>query len=124
MGVPNFAIPNVTVSAPESGKYDVTFVDAGNAGLQANLECSWQGTNTYNKPSSAPRFAASTTIAGTKRACAVTHEALTFYKPQDGYALKESVTCSNRGDCDSGTGTCTCWEGFTGEACSAQTVFF
>merc|ERR1711998_610400 len=71
-GVPNFAIPNVTVSAPESGKYDVTFVDAGNAGLQANLECSWQGTNTYNKPSSAPRFAASTTIACTKRACAVT----------------------------------------------------
>jgi len=37
---------------------------------------------------------------------------------------EESVECSNRGTCDTGSGTCTCFEGHSGEACEEQTVFF
>jgi len=40
------------------------------------------------------------------------------------YQYREHVECSNRGICDSGSGTCQCYEGFTGEACATQTVFF
>jgi hypothetical protein len=38
--------------------------------------------------------------------------------------MKEAAQCSNRGVCDHTTGQCGCDEGFTGEACSTQTVFF
>jgi hypothetical protein len=33
-------------------------------------------------------------------------------------------TCSNRGLCDEGTGICNCFEGYAGEDCSQQNIYF
>ena len=41
---------------------------------------------------------------------------------QDADATKETAQCSNRGICDGATGVCGCFAGFTGEACSLQTI--
>lgn len=41
-----------------------------------------------------------------------------------GKEYEEHVECSNRGSCDTGTGLCECYDGFTGEACASQTVYF
>jgi hypothetical protein len=35
----------------------------------------------------------------------------------------ENAVCSNRGDCDTETGECTCNDGFKGQACSIQTTY-
>lgn len=40
----------------------------------------------------------------------------------DAVALAESATCSNRGDCQTDSGDCSCFEGFYGRACQFQTV--
>lgn len=135
-GLPNFAIPNVTVSYDPNGNtdstrqaYDVTFLDAANAGSQVLLQCSHTGDSSYNHAASSPRFAAPEVAWDTNsggRVCTAAHVALDgqHYPADQGYTLKEAVTCSNRGDCDTSSGVCECWEGFTGEACSEQTVFF
>lgn len=34
----------------------------------------------------------------------------------------ENIECSGRGECDRGTGTCECYEGYTGNACEGQTT--
>ena len=39
-------------------------------------------------------------------------------------AYEEFVPCSNKGVCDSSTGTCICSEGSFGEACEKQSTFF
>lgn len=36
--------------------------------------------------------------------------------------VREHTTCSNRGDCDGSTGLCTCYEGFSDDDCSVQTI--
>jgi hypothetical protein len=40
----------------------------------------------------------------------------------DAETLAESAVCSNRGDCETNTGHCGCYEGFYGRACQFQTV--
>ena len=118
-------------STANGGKntYDITFVDAANAGPQNLLECSLTNPDTYNHASNSPRFHAPQNKDGSnivQRVCTARHVTLEplYYPVSHGYDVKEAASCSNRGDCDGSTGICNCWEGFTGEACSEQTVFF
>lgn len=144
--LPNFAIPNVTVTVLALSSTDphatpvfttstdvveyvmaVEFVDEANAGPQNTLQCSYATPNNgyelstaspYNYGASQPRFVAPTHASATEVCTA-------FQKPlAAGEDYKEHVQCSNRGACDGSTGLCSCYEGFTGEACSTQTVFF
>merc|ERR1712139_163521 len=135
--LPNFAIPNVTVSASCSGAsggvctntenmlIQVEFVDPANSGPQNLLKCSYASATDdinnkdiatpYNYGAAQPRFV-SPFLANTEFVCTATHPNVA--------ATKEHVECSNRGTCDGSSGMCDCYDGFTGEACSTQTVFF
>lgn len=128
--LPNFATPNVTVTHTGSNsahKYRVTFVDEANAGRQHLLRCSG-GTNaktTYNNPNVQPRFTELQVGANLDGvACKATRDTLMAPYTGDGYSERSNEVCSNRGICDGASGTCACFEGFSGEACAQQTVFF
>ena len=96
--------------------FDVTFTSDGTSGQQPLLECIYNAN--YNKPGAWPRMGNLATTDTSVESCVVQD----IYLGTQQYA--EHAECSNRGTCDSGTGTCSCFEGFTGEACSDQTVFF
>ena len=141
--LPNFAIPNVTVTAADVGsrvQFAVTFVDPANAGMQNLLECSYGSPmptankidtdattdNPYNYGASQPRFFSpaigATAFEAKPRICTAAH-ATEVVAAAAARKMKESAVCSDRGTCDSATGLCTCFPGFTGEACSVQTTF-
>jgi hypothetical protein len=152
--LPNFAVPNVTVTATSGTKsftagtaraadkngYAVTFLDEANAGRQNLLVCSnSEKASVYgaggngvlnNNPNVQPRFVPiTTTNAARQVACYATSESDTMYGVSNTitanqYTYKEHIECSGRGACDTGSGLCQCFEGFTGEACASQTVFF
>jgi hypothetical protein len=154
--LPNFAVPNVTVTAllgtsmqmnhhtagaqyanrvAAKNGYAVTFLDEANSGRQQLLVCSnshkASESSTYNNANVQPRFTPiTTTNAATQVACKATSESDSYYSIDQEfnvlsqYKYKEHLECSGRGACDTGSGICSCFEGFTGEACSTQTVFF
>lgn len=49
-------------------------------------------------------------------------EAGAAYVVTEPHTKADSARCSNRGTCDSSSGTCGCYEGFYGRACQFQTV--
>lgn len=113
--LPNFAVPNVTVTVAtvsDDHVVSVTFVDAANAGSQNLLQVN--AGSGHDHANMQPRFNGVTDASPS-----VAHETVTGSDK-----LKEHVACSNRGSCDSGSGLCQCYEGFTGEACGLQTVYF
>jgi hypothetical protein len=145
--LPNFAIPSVTVTAfpAENGAttngvwagytdktgtlteatctaagtcfhtIKVQFTDAANAGKQNLLAVNAPLSGGHNTANMQPRFLSYTGTQATVRSAPLTAAANQH---------KEHVECSNRGSCDASSGTCACHEGFTGEACQKQTVFF
>jgi len=136
--LPNFATPNVTVTSDcgategdcntAGHKYLVTFVDEANAGPQFLLVCSdaTEGGTLYNNPNTQPRFTEPKVAAnkGDGKACNVQRVTSAKFAPADGFGAQEHQECSNRGVCDASSGICGCFEGFSGEACATQTVFF
>lgn len=134
MDLPNFAVPNVTVSFHQHktddtvNNYMVTFNDEANSGRQNLLSCS-ESTyaslpKLYDNPSAQPRFAEVIMAANARTVvCTATSESLHVFDSSK-YRYKENLECSGRGACDSSAGVCQCYEGFTGEACATQTVFF
>lgn len=117
MELPNFVVPNVTKSHSGGGASDyvckITFVDAANSGEQDTM-VALVGSQ-HDDANYQPRFV---TMSGT---ITIAHDT-SSWGADDEY--EEHVECSNRGNCDHSLGVCTCYAGYTGEACHLQTVFF
>jgi len=133
--LPNHAIDDVEVSwagASNVNEYRVTFTSAANAGRRNLLKCNYVGCD---DDGCQPRYMGIQS-AGTAR-CSVRGQ--TFYNidgfedagasngmatsASDGrFGTGEDAECSNRGLCDGETGLCACFPGYTGEACSIQTI--
>jgi len=117
--LPNFAIPNVTQTLEWDATMcrvliKVTFVDEANSGKQHKLVPSvTSATIDHDKAYMQPRFNA-----------VLTTPTVTHADVADIDKYEEHTECANRGSCDSDSGLCACYEGFTGEACQKQTVFF
>lgn len=139
MELPNFVIPNVRVShnnhQDQNGqgtlhnKYYVTFSDPANSGVQNLLTCSETSheENLNNYPGSQPRFMNAQMKKHTANQVVCTATSETPYLKFDNdnkVRYTENIECSGRGQCDSTSGLCQCYDGFTGEACATQTVFF
>jgi len=141
--LPNFAIPDVTVSYAdkEDGKFYVTFNHKSNSGKQNLLQCSnaQSASSTASEPFHAnvaaqPRF--EPLVAEYREnfpykkklnawaACKVTHQTSHWVNSDGADEYEEHDVCSNRGSCDTETGLCVCGDGYSGEACEEQTIFY
>lgn len=98
-------------------KISITFKSAHNSGdLLNKLECHFAGcTNAKAADTASPGGCSPKYLGlGTGGLCTVAPVADTGTTNAD--------TCSSRGDCDGGSGLCSCHEGYTDEDCSMQTV--
>jgi len=131
--LPNFAIPNCTVTATkvtspaDAYLVAIEFVDPANSGEQDLLVVSDADVD-HNNAKMQPRFektgGGSSKILVAHKYTSGTVNTATHQEALGDNTLEEHVECSNRGTCDGDSGTCACYEGFTGEACHQQTVFF
>lgn len=139
--LPNFAIPNATVkvayeAAPSRVAIIVWFVDSANSGEQHLLKVKYadSSADVNDDANMQPRFTALCNVVSSGTACDsfevnVVHskkywDGTAFVAWANGDQYEEDVQCSNRGKCDTSSGKCDCFEGYTGEACAVQTVFF
>jgi len=118
--LPNNAIPSVTVTGSVDGSnvgsFEVTFDHHSNAGLQPKLQviadaCTASGC----QPKSNGVAAWSGANSGNN--AAVAHKA-----HATGFTNEEFLSCSQRGICDTESGDCQCFKGYTGQACETQTI--
>merc|ERR1711871_1505290 len=130
MALPNHVIDDVEVSYEiadtSNTRYLITFVSAANQGNQHKLKCNFKPCDTDGCQ---PRLEG---LKGSSPKCLVLER--TNYQTASisgDYATAaslakhgtgENTQCSNRGLCDGETGLCSCFDGFTGEACSIQTI--
>lgn len=141
--IPNFAIPRVNVtdeneydcqtstdrddSSCATMTFDVTFTHAANAGEQQLMSCTISSPYT-DQPSVAPRMGSpSIWDSGDADAVAWRDE---HYDPTctvERVEVEDEAVihvCSNRGICAEDTGICQCFDGYAGEDCSLQNIYF
>lgn len=116
MNLPNFVVPNVTVTGTQNSGLQciIEFSDPANSGKQALLKISDADHDHANMQ---PRYA-----GGTIGTDATIDYDETHWDTSDSYG--EHAECSNRGVCDHASGVCTCFQGYTGESCHEQTIYF
>jgi hypothetical protein len=128
MSIPNHAIDSIEVTVSEAvvesnyWEYSITFNSAATQGNQNRLTCNFAGCDTDGCQ---PRFTGFSSVADAK--CVVTgytntHIASGAVVAANTDGTGENAECSNRGICDYSTGICGCFDGYTGEACSIQTI--
>jgi len=109
VGLPNHAIPSVTVAADanndnEERIFTITFSDPENTGDQPALVINTGGCT------SSGCHPVYTALTGTAAVAETTK------------GTTESAECSNRGHCNTDSGTCECVPGYYGQSCEHQTV--
>lgn len=134
MSLPNSVIDDVEVSMDKSTAneitYRITFMGSSNSGARNLLQCNYQGCD---RDGCQPRFVGIQELATPGAgAAACTVKGATFYNFQTENVAAaatsgqtgtgEDTECSSRGVCDGSTGICGCFEGYTGNACSVQTI--
>ena len=103
-------------------KYMVTFISPATSGKQNLLVCNYKGCD-YD--GCQPRFTGigknGDTATTSHRKCHVRG----YYETagvENNVGTGENAECSNRGICNTDDGLCECFEGYTGESCSVQTI--
>merc|ERR1712025_1006089 len=105
-------------------RYMVTFISPATSGKQNLLVCNYKGCD-YD--GCQPRFTGigtfNTASDASFRKCSVRgyieEEAVST---ENHVGTGENAECSNRGICNTEDGLCECFEGYTGESCSVQTI--
>lgn len=126
MSLPENIVNDVEVSMENNvaGKitYKVTFIGSANSGARNLLKCNYEGCN---HDGCQPRYVG---ILPTSNAMCTVEGAMNYNFETEGVqaasqtGTAEDAECSSRGLCDYSSGQCTCFEGYTGSACSVQTI--
>jgi len=113
--LPNHAVPSVVVtgdldSTTSLGTFSITFSHHSNSGKQPRLQV-YAGTG-CDTSGCQPKYKGVTTSVEFK----------VLNTLNTGTTNEEFVSCSSRGQCDTEKGDCTCFKGYTGQACETQTI--
>merc|ERR1719230_2342525 len=121
--LPNGAINDVSVSSKQALVYHHSGTPTGGKGIE--IKVTFTGTSVEGNQNLLEVLVDRCGAGCTPRVDGlplVSHTNTTSYVKQTTAADYNSFECGRRGKCDLDTGTCTCFEGYTGEACGTLTA--